>query len=364
MPMGKVKDETGKRYGKLTVIKRDKDAERLHLSGGYVFWECLCDCGNTISVSGHNLRCGDTKSCGCIRATDMTGQKFGKLTAIKRVDNNGPKVQYLWQCDCGNKKILPVSDVVSGNTKSCGCLKQETTANINFIDITGKTFNELTVLEKTDKRASNKHTLWKCQCSCGNIVEIDTNSLISGHSKSCGHTKIRDITGERFGKLIAQYPTGEKTKQGSFIWHCVCDCGNECDISVANLVGDGHTRSCGCIASLGEQKIEEILKSNNINYLHDKRYFKDLLSPKGYVLRYDFILISNNVPFRIIEFDGIQHYRDDSSKKLSERQTYDQIKNQYAFNHNIPIVRIPYWEIDNITIDTILKDKYLLTRSV
>lgn len=56
-----VTDETGNQYGRLTVIKRG-----LGKTGG-AYWECLCSCGNTITVYGNSLRCGSTKSCGCLQ---------------------------------------------------------------------------------------------------------------------------------------------------------------------------------------------------------------------------------------------------------------------------------------------------------
>lgn len=57
-------DETGNRYGKLTVIKRAEN--KLNRSEAY--WECLCDCGNTVIVVGTSLRSGNTQSCGCIKS--------------------------------------------------------------------------------------------------------------------------------------------------------------------------------------------------------------------------------------------------------------------------------------------------------
>lgn len=54
------KDETGKRYGNLTVIALDHVKNK-------AFWLCKCECGNTKVVSGDKLRSGNTKSCGCIQ---------------------------------------------------------------------------------------------------------------------------------------------------------------------------------------------------------------------------------------------------------------------------------------------------------
>lgn len=55
---GKPKDETGNRYGHLLVIRRS------HSDGSFVFWECVCDCGNLKVTRGHTLRLGKCRSCG------------------------------------------------------------------------------------------------------------------------------------------------------------------------------------------------------------------------------------------------------------------------------------------------------------
>ena len=66
---------------------------------------------------------------------------------------------------------------------------------------------------------------------------------------------------------------------------------------------------------------------------------------------------------RLIEFDGIQHYSDRSGvwnreDSLERRQERDNRKNKWAFENNIPLVRIPYWERDKITLEMILGSTY------
>lgn len=56
-------DETGHKYGRLSVMKRSQKTD-----GTHVFWTCQCDCGSVIDVSGTNLRNGITQSCGCIKS--------------------------------------------------------------------------------------------------------------------------------------------------------------------------------------------------------------------------------------------------------------------------------------------------------
>ena len=55
-----LKDITGKKFGRLTVIGRDHD-----YPDNAAVWSCLCECGKTKSVRGYSLACGRTVSCGC-----------------------------------------------------------------------------------------------------------------------------------------------------------------------------------------------------------------------------------------------------------------------------------------------------------
>ncbi len=57
---------------------------------------------------------------------DLTGQTFGYLTVINRAENNKyNRAQWLCECDCGTRKIIDACSLKSGNTKSCGCHKND-----------------------------------------------------------------------------------------------------------------------------------------------------------------------------------------------------------------------------------------------
>lgn len=128
--MGKVIDLTGKRFERLVVLGR---AETKHKR---IHWHCLCDCGNVCDVLGINLKSGKQKSCGCYRKdcgkehfNNIAGKKFSRLTVIKRSWSNERK-KWLWscRCECGTIISVTTSDLVTGNTKSCGCLRRDTIA--------------------------------------------------------------------------------------------------------------------------------------------------------------------------------------------------------------------------------------------
>ena len=227
-------------------------------------------------------------------------------------------------------------------------------------NLIGKKFGRLTVIELSPVQKNN-NTYWRCQCNCGNIKDIKSTNLKSGITKSCGcykreqtkKTKTKDLTNQKFGYLTALYINQELTNTKTGVsWVCQCDCGNVVNVLSNNLV-KGNTKSCGCVKfSMGEKNIENILIQNNIKYFREYK-FQDL----G-LYRFDFYLPDQN---RLIEFDGIQHFKSSHwYETLEAIQTRDQVKNNYAESHNIPLVRIPYWERDNISLDLILGDKYLL----
>lgn len=126
-----------------------------------------------------------------------------------------------------------------------------------LINLTGKVFDKLTVLEKAPSRA--RHVYWKCQCECGNIVEVSAESLKRNIPHDCGcvklqlqkekeqakEDKLNYLVGKRFGKLVVESRTDERIN-GSVVWKCKCDCGNYKNVPT-HLLTSNHTRSCGCL---------------------------------------------------------------------------------------------------------------------
>jgi hypothetical protein len=122
--MPKLLDLTGQKYGRLLVVSiAGRDAF------GRVKWNCKCECGNNYVAISNHLRTGNTKGCGCLAvAPDITGQKFGRLTAIAKVSSY--RGRWRWRCDCGNELVARRSHVKSGATTSCGCYFRERMAEV------------------------------------------------------------------------------------------------------------------------------------------------------------------------------------------------------------------------------------------
>lgn len=74
---------------------------------------------------------------------------------------------------------------------------------------------------------------------------MQASHLKRGAVRSCGCHRRRDISGQRFGRLVALRPTGAR-RSGRAVWLCACDCGREHETALDYLTG-GSTRSCGCL---------------------------------------------------------------------------------------------------------------------
>lgn len=115
-------DLTGNIFGRLTVLNRSQKNIRNRPA-----WECICECGEKINRPSHDLKNGDTQSCGCLRKDklriDLIGQKFGKLTVIKIGENRGKSTSEFWlcKCDCGNENTVSSQHLRENQVKSCGC---------------------------------------------------------------------------------------------------------------------------------------------------------------------------------------------------------------------------------------------------
>lgn len=145
----------GQRFGHLTV--QYDTGERFYRS---IVWMCKCDCGREHKVTSNNLNGGQTKSCGNPQCPyhrtykDLTGQKFGHLTAMYPTTmKDGSHMYWMCKCDCGNPELKEVASnhLQRRNIKSCGCIKtsigEENIENIliknNIPYQTQVTFNDL-----------------------------------------------------------------------------------------------------------------------------------------------------------------------------------------------------------------------------
>lgn len=292
------------------------------------------------------------------RAHDFTNQILGDFHILYRTEPYVSNGQACWVCQCQRcqKYILKTANSLKTSTNHCDCRD----------DLTGQKFGRWTVLYECKERTHNRGKIYHCKCQCGNEKDVPAETLRRGESQSCGclakekaaeigrRSRI-DITGQRFGKLIALYPIYSEDKNKHTKWHCKCDCGNEVDIDLGNL-RQGFSKSCGCTISNQEENIIKLLIKYAIPFNYQYKF--NSLSDKTF----DFYI---NKQY-IIEFDGQQHFFAtgtgwDTLEHFERTRNSDLIKNKYCFENNIPLIRIPYNEeytIDDLKLET---TRFLLT---
>lgn len=128
------------------------------------------------------------------KMTDLKGNIYGRWTVLQyagRSDSNNSPM-WLCRCECGNKKNIHTVGLVSGSSKSCGCLRSELTSILHKERndrrrevLIGRKFHKLTVIEVSHIDI-HRTAHYRCRCDCGNITVVNGSSLKKNHTKSCG----------------------------------------------------------------------------------------------------------------------------------------------------------------------------------
>lgn len=198
------------------------------------------------------------------------GCRVGKL--IVAAPTSQRKCGYtVWECrcDCGGRILLDTRCLQRGTILDCGC---QSRTKPGQSDITGMRFGKLVAVEPTKQRACGT-VVWRCQCDCGKEVLTSLHQLRAGYRKSCGclsHPPLKDFVGKRFGRLTVTAYAGKR--DGMHRWKCRCDCGRE-TIAGQTLLQTGKTKSCGCLQAEMYKKNLKLVDGTSVAILeaHKKR---------------------------------------------------------------------------------------------
>lgn len=236
-------------------------------------------------------------------------------------------------------------------------------------DYTGQRFGKLVALEDAGYAEPIRgERVWRLICDCGSIIEKPMKHILDGSTSSCGCNKVLenksrviDEVGNRYGKVkVLSYNSAKSEKQKRAWWNCRCDCGVEFTAD-GSALRKGKQMSCGCsrVRSIGEDRVEELLRINNIEYKRGYR-FPDCKDVR--VLEFDFAILENGLPVRLIEYDGIHHFEANGGYSTPDNFAgivrRDKIKNLYCDINNYPLVRIPYFKRDIFTIEDLFSTEY------
>lgn len=255
-----------------------------------------------------------------MKAYDLVGERFGRLQVISKVEKGNGRSNWLYQCDCGNQKIIDGYSLKSGRSTSCGCYKKE--------------INEKRHIEALEKKQQKQQD-----------------------------ALIMEPIGKEYGYLKILSYAYSKNKHKYYL--CLCKkCLSYVIVRYSNLTS-GHIISCGCVKSAGEEKIAQWLVRHCINF---KKQYAFADCKDKYVLRFDFaILNAESQVIALIEVDGEQHYRAinffGGEENLEYNQLHDKIKSDYCKENNLPLIRISYIDLRNGQYEQILDENIVVLGS-
>lgn len=150
---------------------------------------------------------------------DVVGKRFGSLSVIEYAgtDRNN-KTRWLCECECGQRKVVIGSQLRSGGTKSCGCLRHK------IDNLAGQTFGRWSVIRRglAITYGDRSRTTWFCVCLCGTERVISAHTLICGDSQSCGCLK-NEASSKRLQETWAPYAEARREWANSIGWESMSD---------------------------------------------------------------------------------------------------------------------------------------------
>ena len=278
-------------------------------------------------------------------------EKYGYELLSEIYINNRTKL--ITKCPTGH-----IYEVTFRDFKDCGnrCVecyneKRGNTLSFSYEDV--KSEIEKHGYKLLSKEYYNSHKKLLLECDKGHQYEATFMKFKSGRRcPICSNRQKYDYEYveqyiESFNyKLLSKKYINNKTKI-----EVMCPNGHIYKVRFSEF--KNHERRCPhCQISKGERKIMTWLDLNNIEYVYNEEYFNDLFGNTS-LLRPDFILPNYKI---WIEYDGEFHYKDMYKDGTYEKTVlYDEIKNKYAKENGWRLIRIPYWEFENV--ERILEDK-------
>lgn len=118
----------------------------------------------------------------------MVGQKFGFLLVRALAPKRKYRIYFDCICDCGKEHSAYKQNLLSGRVSSCGCGKSEAVSRAVVKDLVGQRFGRLSVVAQTGRK--RRFVLWRCLCDCGNESMVSTGDLRFCGTISCGCANI------------------------------------------------------------------------------------------------------------------------------------------------------------------------------
>lgn len=221
-----------------------------------------------------------------MRGSNLLGQTYGLLTVTaESQERQNRYVVWKCRCECGGEILVNSRRLKRGTVQNCGCIPKIAGRRDSMEDLTGRVFGKLTVLHRAEHKNDGDGLMcrWICRCECGAEKECYARDLKAGKIKSCGCSQykekkpVKDISNQRFGRLVALYPTAKRDRKLCVYWHCRCDCGTETDVTSEQLLSNKY-KSCGCLKRENQEAIFHklhVVDGTCVEWLEKRKHRKD-----------------------------------------------------------------------------------------
>lgn len=192
----------------------------------------------------------------------------------------------------------------------------------------GDKFGRLTLLEKMDGYK------WRCRCECGTERIVRSCHLVTGHTQSCGCSRVNDLTGLRFGMLTVIKRADSYVKGTTHLsrWECKCDCGGEVTTLGQSLLC-GDTKSCGCQSAKWATEIHTKHNESHTELYQRWKGIKSRCASKRPEVARVYLNRGITVCEEWTGTDGYEHFRDWAlSHGYSPSLTIDRIDNEKGYS--------------------------------
>ena len=271
-------------------------------------------------------------------------------------DDNGSASKIVARCKNGHiKKVTFASFRLRPVCYDCLPIQNSMPKNI-FLKKLKNSGSNCELIGKYDKASS--YLEFKC-LKCGNVYKAIGLSVLKGHGcRKCSFEKTALATRKTHEKYVEEIKAKYKDEFEILSEYK----GDSANIQVKhNKCGKISCKTAGtllryggckyCKESKGEKAIEDFLKKNSIDY--EKEYRNNNCRYRN-TLPFDFAIFKDGNLKYLIEYDGELHYKvarwSNAIERLQLSMIKDNIKSDFAKNNKIKLIRIPYWDFDNINI--------------
>lgn len=339
----------------------------------------MCKCGNIYVTDSDTFKGKKKFTCKeCSNKRISEAKKLKHIDVKKFIKNNsncellsekylGSQELMLIQCGCG--KVFKTSFNTFKYSRKrhcdeCGMENMKKALRLQYDDVRLFIENNSSCKLLSNKYLNDSSKL-ELLCECGTKFFTTYDSFKRNGKRVCDkcaranpHNKYTYEYVKNFIEIESESGCKLESKKyisGAKRLKIRCSCGDifYTPFTIFRNYGKRKCDKCTNVMSKGERRIYEYLDDKGVKFLME--YVIDGLNGvSGKPLRFDFALYDSNNKFKFCcEFDGEFHYVEGYERTrdygaLERQQIHDQLKNDYCKQNNIPLLRIPYWEFDNI----------------